>query len=62
MSQWRSGEPKIWNWRIRAQSSDGMMVTLGKYDTEAEAKIEYDKVLKDKSYRNVSIEDLTNAK
>lgn len=58
MSQWRNSEPKIWNWRIRAQSSDGQMVTLGKYDTESEARVEYDRITKDKSYSNVSIENL----
>lgn len=61
MTQWRNSEPKVWHWRIRAESSDGLMVTLGKYDTEAEAKAEYDRIKKDKSYRNVTLENLTAA-
>ncbi|MBI4582067.1 MAG: hypothetical protein HY718_20390 [Planctomycetes bacterium] len=61
MTEWRKGEPKIWRWRIRARSSDGQMVTLGKYGTEAEARADHDRIIKDKSYRNVSLEPLTTA-
>ncbi len=55
------GEPKIWHWRIRGRSSDNKIVTLGKYDTEADARVEHDKIVAEGFYRNVKIEQITKA-
>lgn len=51
-------EPKIWNWRVRARSIDSQIVTLGKYDTEDEAKADRDKIVKEGYYRNVRVEQI----
>ncbi len=59
MTSWRQGEPKIWRWRIRGRASDGQVVTLGKYDTQSEAKVEHDKIVAEGSYRNVRLEQIT---
>jgi hypothetical protein len=61
MTNWRGREPKIWNWRIRGRSSDSQIVTLGKYNTENEARLDYDKIVKDGRYRNVKMEQITTA-
>ena len=51
-------EPKIWQWRVRARSFDKQIVTLGKYDTEDEAKADRDKITKEGYYRNVRVEQI----
>ena len=51
-------EPKVWNWRVRGRSFDSQVVTLGKYDTEEEAKADRDKIAKEGFYRNVRIEQI----
>jgi len=61
MIKLRNGEPKVWRWRIRGRSSDSQIVTLGKYDTQAEVKVDYDKIVKEGSYRNVKIEQIIPA-
>ncbi len=61
MTNWRKGEPKVWRWRIRGRSSDSQMVTLGKYDTEKEARVEHDKIVQEGYYRNVKLEELNAA-
>ncbi|NLE59779.1 MAG: hypothetical protein GX616_15585 [Planctomycetes bacterium] len=54
----QQAEPKIWNWRVRARSIDSQIVTLGKYDTEDEAKADRDKIVKEGYYRNVRVEQI----
>lgn len=54
----QQSEPKIWNWRVRAKSFDSKIVTLGKYDTEDEAKADRDKIVKEGYYRNVRVEQI----
>ncbi len=58
MTDWRKGEPKVWHWRIRGRSFDGQIVTLGKYDTESEAKVDHDRIVKEGFYRNVKLEGM----
>ncbi len=60
MTQWHNAESKIWQWRIRAKSSTGQMVTLGKYDTEEQAKDDHVRIIRDACYRNAVIEQITN--
>ena len=62
ISNWRRSEPKIWHWRIRGRSSDSQIVTLGKYNTQNEARVDYDKIVQDGFYRNVRLEQLTVSK
>ncbi len=52
-SKWQ-GEPK--RWRVRGKSNDGLMVTLGCYDTETAAQADADKFVKEGFYRNVTVE------
>ncbi|MGQ9649817.1 MAG: hypothetical protein ACUVXJ_06890 [Phycisphaerae bacterium] len=54
----QQAEPKIWNWRVRGRSIDSQIVTLGKYDTEDEAKADRDKIVKEGYYRNVRVEQI----
>ena len=61
MTDWRKGEPKVWRWRILGRSSDGTVVTLGKYDTQDEAKVDHEKILAEGYYRNVKLEQITPA-
>ena len=61
MNNLRKSEPKIWHWRIRGKSSDSQIVTLGKYDTEAEARVDHDKLVEEGYYRNVKIERIAPA-
>jgi hypothetical protein len=51
-------EVKVWNWRVRGRSFDSQIVTLGKYDTEDEAKADRDKIAKEGFYRNVRVEQI----
>ena len=55
---WRRSEPKIWHWRIRGRSSDSQIVTLGKYNIQDEAQVDYDKIIEEGFYRNVKIEQI----
>ena len=59
MTNLRKTEPKIWHWRIRGRSSDSQIVTLGKYDTQDEAQVHYDKIIEEGFYRNVRLEQST---
>ena len=61
MTNWRKSEPKIWHWRICGRSSDSQIVTLGKYNTENEAQVDHDKIIKEGFYRNVRIEQIVTA-
>lgn len=58
MSPWRASTPKIWRWRVRGRSSDSRLVTLGKYDTEADAKADHRRIVSEGFYRDVSIEEI----
>jgi hypothetical protein len=53
-SKWQ-GEPK--RWRVRGKApSDGLVVTLGRYDTEDEARTACDSLTRDGTYRNITVE------
>ena len=54
----QQSEPKIWHWRVRGKSSDSQIVTLGKYDTEDEAKADRERIIKEGFYRNVRVEQI----
>jgi hypothetical protein len=57
-SKWQT-EPKIWRFRVRGKSGDGKVVTLGSYETEEEARADYEKLVKEAYYRNIKIETVT---
>ncbi|MHC4510996.1 MAG: hypothetical protein ACYTAO_18905 [Planctomycetota bacterium] len=47
-----------WHFRVRGESRDGEMVTLGCYQTEKEAELHYDTVVKEGYYESLSVEPL----
>jgi hypothetical protein len=50
--QWQ-GQPK--RWRVQGKAADGLTVTLGRYDTEEEAKQELAKFSQEGSYRDIRV-------
>ena len=52
-TKWQ-GEPK--RWRVRGKSTDGLIVTLGRHDTEKAAEAEAEKLRKAGFYRDVTVE------
>ncbi len=53
-SKWQ-GQPK--RWRVRGKApSDGLVVTLGRYDTEDEARNARDALARDAIYRDLTVE------
>lgn len=61
MADWRKSEPKVWRWRVSGRSSDGKVVTLGKYDTEKEARADHERLIQEGFYRNVKTEEIPAA-
>jgi hypothetical protein len=56
IAKWK-GEPK--KWRVRGKSTDGLTVTLGNHDTETEAQLDAEKLLRREFYRDVMVEPIT---
>lgn len=54
--KWRATAPKLW--RIRAKAHDGLVVTLGKYETESEAQLDLQRLADAGGYRNLLVEAL----
>jgi hypothetical protein len=52
--KWRISAPKLW--RICGTARDGLVVTLGKYETEREAQSDLEKLTKSGDYRNLTLE------
>lgn len=61
MSYRRQDEAKVWRWRVRGRSFDSRMVTLGRYDTETEARAEHSRIMKEGLYPNAIVEQLKPA-
>lgn len=59
MANWRQVEPKVWSWRVRGKAADGVTVTLGSFDTKAEATAEYEKLVKEGYYKKLRVESIT---
>ena len=51
----RAREPLTW--RVRGKASDGMIVTLGKYDSEKEAEADCERFVKE-GYADVRIDPI----
>ena len=54
-AQWQA-EPK--RWRVRATASDGLAVTLGRYDTEEEAQADLARLSAEGNYRDLRVEPI----
>jgi hypothetical protein len=52
-----STEPKLW--RIRGKAPDGLIVTLGRYDTEAQAEADLQRFVTEQVYRDVAVEAIS---
>ncbi len=55
---WQS-EPK--KWRVRGKAADGLMVTLGRYNTEEEARADCQKFADEATYRDVTVQPIPPA-
>jgi hypothetical protein len=53
---WRSSAPKLW--RIRGRARDGLVVTLGRYETEPEAQSDLQRLTRDGGYRHLELQAL----
>ncbi len=53
--KWQS-TPKLW--RLRGKAADGMVVTLGRYETAEEAQAELARITALGGYRNLTIEPI----
>ncbi len=59
---WRTNAPKAWRntgpklWRIRGKARDGLVVTLGRYETEPEAQTDLLRLTDYGGYRNLELE------
>ena len=51
---WRTSAPKLW--RIRGRAPDGLVVTLGRYETEPEAQIDLQRLTASEGYRNLELQ------
>ncbi len=53
---WRQPAPKLW--RIRGQAPDGLVVTLGRYETEPEAQLDLQRLTDRGGYRNLTLQPI----
>jgi hypothetical protein len=54
---WRSTAPKLW--RIRGKAQDGLIVTLGRYETEPEAQLDLLRLTESGGYGNLKLQAIT---
>ncbi len=47
-----------WIWRLRGKARDGLMVTLGRYETTVEAEADLARMTVAGGYRNLALEAL----
>ncbi len=50
-----------WIWRLRGKAADGLVVTLGRYETTAEAEADLARMTVDGAYRNLVLQPLEPA-
>ncbi len=55
--QWRNPAPKLW--RIRGKARDGLVVTLGRYETEPEAQSDLQRLTEYGGYRHLEVQAIT---
>ena len=51
-------EPKPKLWCVRGKAADGLMVTLGRFETSEEAQAEHDKIALRNEYRELSVQPI----
>jgi len=51
---WRTTAPKLW--RIRGRAPDGLVVTLGRYETEPDAQVDLQRLTESGGYRNLELQ------
>ncbi len=56
-NQSKSNAP-TWRFRVRGESRDGEMVTLGRYETEKEATAHYDALVENGNYQHLKVQPL----
>ena len=56
---WYTSTPKLW--RIRAKARDGLVVTLGRYETEPQAQVELQRYTQEGYYRRLELQAITPA-
>jgi len=56
--KWQSA-PK--RWRVRGTAADGLVVTLGRYETEEQAITDRDRLVREGVHRNVHIDPIPPA-
>ncbi len=54
---WYTNTPKLW--RIRGKARDGLVVTLGRYETEPQAQVDLQRLTQDGGYRNLELQAIT---
>ncbi|MEW6249970.1 MAG: hypothetical protein AB1716_04930 [Planctomycetota bacterium] len=47
-------DPK--RWRVRGKAADGLVVTLGRYDTEEQAQADCRKFIEEAVYRDLTVQ------
>jgi hypothetical protein len=45
-------------WRVRGKASDGLLVTLGRFLTEEEARADCEKLTKEGAYRDIRVDPI----
>ncbi len=56
--KWQSA-PK--RWRVRGTATDGLVVTLGRYETEEQANADRDRLVREGVYRDVHVDPIPPA-
>ncbi len=62
---WHTSAPKPWYtntpklWRIRGKARDGLVVTLGRYETEPQAQLDLERLTQAGGYRNLELQAIT---
>ncbi len=49
---------KNWTWRLRGKAVDGLVVTLGRYETEKEAQADLERLTQDGTYRDLVLQPI----
>ncbi len=55
----KQGNPKLW--RVQGKASDGLVVTLGRFETEEQAKAEAERLVADAAYRDIVVQAIVPA-
>lgn len=56
MTVW-SRPPKLW--RVRGKAPDGLVVTLGRYETQPEAEADMERLAREGRYRKLELQAIT---